>query len=85
LGHAQPGRPFPCIYFPQEQGGSYIHRALGFLSVVSYDWQGYGGGILSRLHTEFGLLIFVARSFEATSSLFYLYFVVLRTKYLKPI
>jgi hypothetical protein len=26
-------------------------RALGSLSVASYDSQGYGGGILSRLHT----------------------------------
>jgi hypothetical protein len=26
-------------------------RALGSLSIASYDSQGYGGGILSRLHT----------------------------------
>jgi hypothetical protein len=24
---------------------------MGFLSVASYDWQGYGGGTVSRLHT----------------------------------
>jgi hypothetical protein len=27
-------------------------RALGSLSVASYDSQGYGGGILSRIHTR---------------------------------
>jgi hypothetical protein len=27
-------------------------RALGSLSVASYNSQDYGGGILSRLHTE---------------------------------
>jgi hypothetical protein len=27
------------------------HLRLGSLSVASYDSQGYGGGILSRLHT----------------------------------
>jgi hypothetical protein len=26
-------------------------RVLGSLSVASYDSQGYGGGILTRLHT----------------------------------
>jgi hypothetical protein len=26
-------------------------RALGFLFVASYDSQGYGGGILTHLHT----------------------------------
>jgi hypothetical protein len=28
------------------------HLRLGSLSVASYDSQGYGGGILSRLHTD---------------------------------
>jgi hypothetical protein len=26
-------------------------RALGYRFVASYDWQSYGGGILTRLHT----------------------------------
>jgi hypothetical protein len=43
----QPGGPDPRIYIPQGQGGP---RALGSFSVASYDSQGYGGGILSRLH-----------------------------------
>jgi hypothetical protein len=30
-------------------------RALGSLSVASYDSQGYGGGIVTRLHT--GLIV----------------------------
>jgi hypothetical protein len=38
----QPGGPSPRIYIPQ---------ALGSLFVVSYDLQGYGGGIRPRLHT----------------------------------
>jgi hypothetical protein len=47
----QPGGPGPCIYLPKEQGGPVIHPALNSLSVTSYDLQGYGGGILTRLHT----------------------------------
>jgi hypothetical protein len=31
-------------------------RALGSLSVASYDSQGYGGGILSRLHTGYTII-----------------------------
>jgi hypothetical protein len=51
--------PFPAgsrIYIPQKQGGPVIPQALGFLSVASYDSQGYGGSILSRLHTGLKLL-----------------------------
>jgi hypothetical protein len=29
------------------------HQALGFHFVASYDSQGYGGGIRTRLHTQF--------------------------------
>jgi hypothetical protein len=47
----QPGGPGPCIYIPQEQGGPVITRALGSLSVASYDSQGCGGSILTRLYT----------------------------------
>jgi hypothetical protein len=48
----QHGRPGPRIYIPQEQGGPVIPpRALGSLFFASYDSQGYGGGILTRLHT----------------------------------
>jgi hypothetical protein len=46
----QPGGPGPRIYIPQEQGGLGNPRALGSLSVASYDSQGYGGGILFLLH-----------------------------------
>jgi hypothetical protein len=42
----QSGGPGSRIYVPQKQGGS-----VGFLFVASYDSQGYGGGILIRLHT----------------------------------
>jgi hypothetical protein len=30
-------------------------QAQGSISVASYDLQGYGGGILTRLHTGFQL------------------------------
>jgi hypothetical protein len=47
----KPGGPRPRIYSPQEQGVPDIPPALGSLSVASYDSQGYGGSILTRLHT----------------------------------
>jgi hypothetical protein len=43
----QPGGLGSRIYIPQEQGGRLIPRALVSLYVVSYDSQGYGGGILT--------------------------------------
>jgi hypothetical protein len=47
----QPRRPGPCIYIPQEQGGPVIPPGTVFPFVALYDSQGYGGGILTRLHT----------------------------------
>jgi hypothetical protein len=47
----QPGGPGPRIYIPQEQGGPVIPPGTGFPFIVSYDLQGYGGGILTRLFT----------------------------------
>jgi hypothetical protein len=47
----QPGGPGPRIYIPQEQGGPVIPPGTGFPFVASYDSQGFGGGILTRLHT----------------------------------
>jgi hypothetical protein len=38
------------MYIPPEQVGPVNPQALGFLFVASYDSQGYGGGIRSRLH-----------------------------------
>jgi hypothetical protein len=46
----------PRIYIPQEQGHPVIPQALGSLFVVSYDSEGYGGGIRPSLHTR-GYLI----------------------------
>jgi hypothetical protein len=46
-------------------------RALGSLSVASYDSQGYGGGILSRLHTGYtlsGVGVLAADSQSTSSS-----------------
>jgi hypothetical protein len=48
---SQPGGPGPCIYIPPEQGGPVIPPGTGFPFVASYDSQGCGGGILTRLHT----------------------------------
>jgi hypothetical protein len=46
------GGPGPRIYIPQEQGGPVIPLGTGFPFVASYNSQGYGGGILTRLHME---------------------------------
>jgi hypothetical protein len=46
----QPEGPDPRIYIPQEQGGPVIPPGTGFPFVTSYDSQGSGGGILTRLH-----------------------------------
>jgi hypothetical protein len=55
----QPGGPGLRIYIPQEQGGPGIPPGTGFPFVPSYDSQGYGGGILTRLHTGLLQLHFV--------------------------
>jgi hypothetical protein len=48
----QPGEPGPCIYIPQEQGGSVIPPVTGFpFRRLLHDSQGNGGSILTRLHT----------------------------------
>jgi hypothetical protein len=44
---------------PRNRVAQIYPRALGSLSVASYDSQGYGGGILSRLHT--GIIATAAR------------------------
>jgi hypothetical protein len=48
-----PGTDFqvPVLLCSRNRVTQIYPRALGSLSVVSYDLQGYGGGILSRLHT----------------------------------
>jgi hypothetical protein len=51
LRPTQPGGLDLCIYVLQGQGGPVIPSGTGFLLVVFYDSQGYGGGILTRLHT----------------------------------
>jgi hypothetical protein len=49
---SQPGGSGPRIYIPQEQIGPVIPpRALGSPSAASYDSQGYGRSILTRLHS----------------------------------
>jgi hypothetical protein len=45
-------------------------RALGSLYAASYDSQGSGGGILTRLHTgvAFGVGVLIAADRQSTSS-----------------
>jgi hypothetical protein len=47
----KPGGPGSCIYFSQEKGGPVIPRALLSL-FVSYNSQGYAGGILTCLYKK---------------------------------
>jgi hypothetical protein len=49
LQHVAPG---PCIYIPQEQGGLVIFPGTSSIFIASYDSQGYGGVIRTRLCTE---------------------------------
>jgi hypothetical protein len=42
----------PVFISPRYRVAQIYPRALGSLSVTSYDSQGYGGGILTRHHTE---------------------------------
>jgi hypothetical protein len=39
------------VFISPKQGGPVIPPGTGFPFVASYDSQGYGGGILTRLHT----------------------------------
>jgi hypothetical protein len=41
----------PVFIFPRNRVAQLYPRALGSLYVASYDSLGYGGGILTRLHT----------------------------------
>jgi hypothetical protein len=41
----------PVFIYPSYRVAQLYPRALGSLFVASYDSQGYGGGILTRLHT----------------------------------
>jgi hypothetical protein len=46
----------PVFIFPRSRVSWLYSQLLGSLFVASYDSQGYGGGILSRLHTT-GILV----------------------------
>jgi hypothetical protein len=47
----------PIFISPRKRVAQLYPRALGSLSVTSYESQGYGGGILTRLHTGDPLLL----------------------------
>jgi hypothetical protein len=53
---SQPGGQGSPIYIPNEQDCRLYTQALGSIFVASYDLQGYGGGIRTRLHTGFSLI-----------------------------
>jgi hypothetical protein len=59
----QPRGPGPRIYIPQEQGGPVLSTG------TAYDSQGYGGSILTSLHTGVTSTI-LHRTLHAPSSLF---------------
>jgi hypothetical protein len=42
----------PVFIYPKNGVAQIYPRALGSLSVASYDWQGYDGGIITQLLTE---------------------------------
>jgi hypothetical protein len=48
-----PGGPGPRIYMPQEKGDPVIPPGTGFHFRPSYDSQGYGGGIRTRLYAGY--------------------------------
>jgi hypothetical protein len=47
----QSGGSGPCIYTPKNRVAQLHPQARGSLSIAFYDSQGYGGGILTHLHT----------------------------------
>jgi hypothetical protein len=64
----KPGGPSPQTYIPAEEGGPVILRALGSLYAASYDSQGYGGGIPTRLHTGNCQRCFLSWSYSESDS-----------------
>jgi hypothetical protein len=46
----------PVFISPRNRVAQLYPRALDSLFVASYDSQGYGGGILTRLHTGLGCI-----------------------------
>jgi hypothetical protein len=58
----------PVFISPRNMVVQLYPRALGSLSVASYDSQGYGGGILSRLHA--GLFLCVVNLFSCKYFIF---------------
>jgi hypothetical protein len=76
----QPGGPGPRIYIPQEQGDPVTHPGTEFPSIASYDSQGYGGGIRTRLLAGSILplvpvILIRANLIENTASTFFFCFV----------
>jgi hypothetical protein len=48
----------PVFISPRNRVAQIYSRALGSLSIASYNLQGYGGGILSRLHMGYSCKYF---------------------------
>jgi hypothetical protein len=54
----------PIVIFPRNRVAQLYPRALGSPYIISYDSQGYGGGILTHFHT--GYSFFRSRSYFTT-------------------
>jgi hypothetical protein len=53
---------------PSDRVAQLYPQAPGSLFVAFYDWQGYGGGIIARLHTGVFYNLFVHYSSIIVSS-----------------
>jgi hypothetical protein len=56
----------PIFISPRNRVAQLYLQELGSLFVASYDSQGYGGGIRTRLHTGLALNINLDASFDNT-------------------
>jgi hypothetical protein len=59
----------PVFISPRNRVAQIYPRALGSLSVTSYDSQGYGGGILTRLHTGLAVYFLLHNIYKFSSCL----------------
>jgi hypothetical protein len=48
--------------YPSDRVAQLYPQALGSLFIASYDSQGYGGGIITSLHTKISSLILMMNS-----------------------
>jgi hypothetical protein len=72
----------PVFISPRNRVAQLYSQALGYIFVASYDSQGYGGGILTRLHTGFTVcqshIMTVRRPSETRDQFFFLLQILFR-------